>query len=53
MVDNHSTDGSWICLEQEFPDVERVVRDNFGFAGDIIGAIKNRDDRGGIRGSFK
>ena len=25
VVDNHSTDGSWICLEQEFPDVERVL----------------------------
>ena len=34
VVDNHSTDGSWGCLEQEFPDVERVLfEDNFGFAG--------------------
>ena len=39
--DNHSTDGSWICLEQEFPDVERVLfEDNFGFAGGYNRAIE-------------
>lgn len=41
VVDNHSTDGSWICLEQEFPDVERVLfEDNFGFAGGYNRAIE-------------
>ena len=36
VVDNRSTDGSWICLEQEFPDVERVLfEENFGFAGGV------------------
>lgn len=41
VVDNHSTDGSWICLEQEFPDVERVMfEDNFGFAGGYNRAIE-------------
>lgn len=41
VVDNHSTDGSWICLEQEFPDVERVLfKDNFGFAGGYNRAIE-------------
>ena len=25
VVDNHSTDGSWECLEKEFPEVERVL----------------------------
>ena len=24
VVDNHSTDGSWRCLEQEFPGVTRM-----------------------------
>ena len=41
VVDNHSTDGSWRCLEQEFPDVERVLfEDNFGFAGGYNRAIE-------------
>ena len=41
VVDNHSTDGSWGCLEQEFPDVERVLfEDNFGFAGGYNRAIE-------------
>ena len=41
VVDNHSTDGSWICLEQEFPDVERVLfEENFGFAGGYNRAIE-------------
>ena len=41
VVDNHSTDDSWICLEQEFPDVERVLfEDNFGFAGGYNRAIE-------------
>ena len=41
VVDNHSTDGSWICLEQEFPDVERgLFEDNFGFAGGYNRAIE-------------
>ena len=41
VVDNHSTDGSWICLEQEFPEVERVLfEDNFGFAGGYNRAIE-------------
>ena len=41
VVDNHSTDGSWIRLEQEFPDVERVLfEDNFGFAGGYNRAIE-------------
>lgn len=41
VVDNHSTDGSWVCLEQEFPDVERVLfEDNFGFAGGYNRAIE-------------
>lgn len=41
VVDNHSTDGSWMCLEQEFPDVERVLfEDNFGFAGGYNRAIE-------------
>ena len=41
VVDNHSTNGSWICLEQEFPDVERVLfEDNFGFAGGYNRAIE-------------
>ena len=41
VVDNRSTDGSWICLEQEFPDVERVlVEENFGFAGGFNRAIE-------------
>lgn len=41
VVDNRSTDGSWICLEQEFPDVERVLfEENFGFAGGYNRAIE-------------
>ena len=41
VVDNHSTDGSWGCLEQEFPDVERVLfEENFGFAGGYNRAIE-------------
>ncbi len=41
VVDNHSTDGSWRCLEQEFPDVERVLfEENFGFAGGYNRAIE-------------
>ena len=41
VVDNLSTDGSWICLEQEFPDVERVLfEENFGFAGGYNRAIE-------------
>ena len=41
VVDNHSTDGSWIRLEQEFPDVDRVLfEDNFGFAGGYNRAIE-------------
>ena len=41
VVDNHSTDGSWACLEQEFPNVERVLfEDNFGFAGGYNRAIE-------------
>lgn len=41
VVDNHSTDASWVCLEQEFPDVERVLfEDNFGFAGGYNRAIE-------------
>lgn len=41
VVDNHSTEGSWGCLEQEFPDVERVLfEDNFGFAGGYNRAIE-------------
>ena len=41
VVDNRSTDGYWICLEQEFPDVERVLfEENFGFAGGYNRAIE-------------
>lgn len=41
VVDNHSTDGSWECLEREFPGVERLMlEDNFGFAGGYNRAIK-------------
>ncbi len=40
VVDNHSADGSWACLEQEFPEVERVLfEENFGFAGGYNRAI--------------
>ena len=40
VVDNHSTDGSWACLEQEFPEVERILfEENFGFAGGYNRAI--------------
>ena len=41
VVDNHSTDGSWECLEKEFPEVERVLfEENFGFAGGYNRAIE-------------
>ncbi len=41
VVDNHSTDGSWACLEREFPNVERALfDDNFGFAGGYNRAIE-------------
>lgn len=41
VVDNHSTDGSWKCLEKEFPEVERVLfEENFGFAGGYNRAIE-------------
>ena len=40
VVDNCSTDGSWTCLENEFPEVERVAFEkNFGFAGGYNRAI--------------
>ena len=40
VVDNCSTDGSWTCLEKEFPEVERVAFEkNFGFAGGYNRAI--------------
>lgn len=45
VVDNHSTDGSWKCLEREFPDVERVAFDeNYGFAGGYNRAIAAREE---------
>lgn len=41
VVDNHSTDGSWKCLEREFPSVERILfEQNFGFAGGYNRAIE-------------
>ena len=40
VVDNHSSDNSWGCLEREFAGVERVLfEDNFGFAGGYNRAI--------------
>ena len=40
VVDNCSTDGSWACLENEFPEVKRVAFEkNFGFAGGYNRAI--------------
>lgn len=40
VVDNHSSDDSWGCLEREFAGVERVLfEDNFGFAGGYNRAI--------------
>ncbi|WP_018337302.1 glycosyltransferase family 2 protein [Butyricimonas synergistica] len=40
VVDNHSSDNSWECLEREFAGVERVLfEDNFGFAGGYNRAI--------------
>ena len=48
VVDNHSTDGSWACLEQEFPNVERVLfEDNFDFA--VIGFSDNEFEGTTIR----
>lgn len=45
VVDNHSTDGSWKCLEREFPDVERIAFDeNYGFAGGYNRAIAGRKE---------
>ena len=45
VVDNHSTDGSWKCLEREFPDVERIAFDeNYGFAGGYNRAIADRKE---------
>lgn len=41
VVDNHSSDGSWGCLEREFAGVERVLfEDNFGFAGGYNRALE-------------
>jgi len=41
VVDNHSTDGSLACLENDFPDVRRLILDdNYGFAGGYNRAIQ-------------
>ena len=41
VVDNHSSDDSWGCLEREFASVERVLfEDNFGFAGGYNRALE-------------
>ena len=41
VVDNHSTDGSIVCLENDFPDVSRLLlEDNYGFAGGYNRAIQ-------------
>lgn len=41
VVDNHSSDDSWGCLEREFARVERVLfEDNFGFAGGYNRALE-------------
>ena len=41
VADNHSSDGSVVCLEREFPGVERLVLDeNYGFAGGYNRAIQ-------------
>ena len=41
VVDNHSSDNSWGCLEQEFAGVERILfEENFGFAGGYNRALE-------------